>query len=360
MASINELPENLLFKIFKQTSEFKNLMLVCRYWKSLLENCVVFSKLKLFDGKRCLQEYLTASYSNRKYKSMSLNIFQYDKDQTDCLKNILIFNKDYMRSVSISFIVTSAYHQKHFYNLLKLLENVEELLIYFKKLSFEDNDLIFCSIKFSKLKRFEIHDELETSILNSYLDWILIELMFGFIEAPQINYLKVVLIGKNQLPVCKNLFQFIVSHANTLETVDVSGNSTLNFVRYQKNKLKIWMYPTYLKEIKEFLENKNRFSTLQDIQLYFDRFQIKGFELFYSTFKEHTCCDVRKFMIHQYCELNESDVVKMHAMFPNLEEFYYSSSKLLSDDVKTFVKVNCGSLKMFNEFCRDSCTFESV
>lgn len=141
---IGELPDEILSLILKyahsfNTKEVYNIISVCKHWRTLTESTFVFDVNSFFTTSRSDEEWSVARTSNRRYKSLRMNIFSENLVNLEWAYDILEITKKTLHSVNLNFGTDEEVLQvnfDYFYNLWSLLSNCTNININFINFGF--------------------------------------------------------------------------------------------------------------------------------------------------------------------------------------------------------------------------------
>lgn len=144
--NLNVLPIEILLKIFDYSQVWLNLMLVCKKWKSLIDEFHVFGKFTYFQSDRSKE---APCVPRRKFRDAEFLFSE------ATLLNIQLFMEHQPLIEEVTLILSELKSEVDFIRLLTLMKNVRCLKIYIKCL-IEVEEWPNKTIDFENLKRLEV------------------------------------------------------------------------------------------------------------------------------------------------------------------------------------------------------------
>ncbi len=270
--SIENMPDDVMLVIFKQmgltykreeleeetllTSQERNIlniMLVCKKWKTLVEEHHIFKCCNFFNEERTLEEHLMMLRSTRKFQSLKFSAVEDIKTQLLYLKLFLAdINQRHQIKAEISFENYSVVGigSQQLRKTLKVFKRFEKISLY---LDYNLQNPSNKQVKFTQLKSLAV-----TGPTTDIIDFK------SYIKAPKLTHLNLYLTDK--LAPYEDLDDIVWGNVmtvpnyfcNNLQNVNICfNNSSLLLFHWSPNSLSIrGVTIEFDDNLKQFLENR--------------------------------------------------------------------------------------------------------
>lgn len=230
--------------------ELNKIALICKRWKTLVDNHHLFSKLSFFDQNQNKKDYEHLLLSDKRYHSLSFSFQGNAKMQLDYLEEFLK-NQRQLEKVKITLERALVVEAADLMRLLKMFEDVETLIINVGAtpvINKTENMIVnFKKLKYLTIRGFtEIHADLSS-----------------FIAAPNLEYLNFYITGaihaEELFTKWRDLMPFILQLSEKLKSINIFSKheSPLDqFLHWHSDVLLIRNWVGNCDELHQFLTGK--------------------------------------------------------------------------------------------------------
>lgn len=246
-----QIPEEILLIIFdfihaSDKSSTLNMMLVCKYWKHLIENYHVFDKFMFFEKSRSSQEFTIALESSRKFKSMKILWIEYNNLNANLVNQLIIKNQRTLKNISID--IQGVLDFDDFYHVLILLRDITDLSVHFVNITQIQNS------NYNKPKI--IFEELESLTVK----WdnglrAIHKVLLSFMIVPNLKKLNIDLPDQYGTHEAFNYFEFLNQSSSQLQKAYIWSKNYYGF-NWDAECVEIWSEDVIKNEIIKFMENR--------------------------------------------------------------------------------------------------------
>lgn len=345
--NINELPNEILLKIFKDLNPEEKLYsvaFVSKRWKSLMESTNVFKSNSFFEKSRSHEEHEILKHSERKFYSMNISPSLIQEDSLESLKTVVERNGKHLELLRINHVGDYDLDEC---KLVEMLEAAKDhtvaLLSTCEQAPTVTNP---CTkkeiIKFTNLK----HMMFNSGRSDRYVKWI---------AAPQLQSFRLKYV-RDWTQILAAL-SFLNANSQNLQKVFLGDYWMHGYEFYWKiNRLAVYncyVNQQILSEVCKFLESRCKFLTnvtLSDYTIPDRMYEIlfgtdcnihrlkANLNLKHSVFKNKSFPSVKNLMLLTFNPSNEN-IMALVRIFPCLEHLIISVQDFsMSNFQKTFLK----------------------
>lgn len=385
--NLSELPVELLLKIFEYTGNLKVMSLVCKDWKLLIDEHVVFGKLKFTESsvndmdwiyidrpapgkklesdekpKEC-DKFQAILQTKRKFECLQVKI------GTESSKYLVEFLKSSPKVENIEiYFNRNVPDFEDLHNLIDLLKNFKSVSILtdfsVKKILQKSRNDEISTISLPNLKNFKI---VHQNVHSEYCDAIL-----NFMETPNLE--KFTLKSRRSyLPELENCLKFVNKWTKVnLKFIDVAclivtGRNWLE-LHWSDDTLKMSesKHPMISKQFSEFLENhQQKFKKLKQLSLNRCGLPTEKLDLIWTNAinlaqistdmmipigecKQKVYFNMKNLKIFDFNYVDGFEAVEsLNKSFPNLESLLFCRE--ISDDLRQLIGNNFRNLREFKD-----------
>jgi hypothetical protein len=258
--TIHDLPNEILMKIFAETDNYTDLVLVCKRWKELIENYHSFKILKFFTKTHNKKEYEAMLKTNRNFKNVKFVLNPEDPLQFDYILALMQKIKPQTSELHILKMPTS----DRFHRLLESQKNVSGLKIYCGKSEdkpYEEK----APIKFESLKWLDLQfPNHRHSSMDSFLNYM---------ETPALATIKI-RSKKGTFALMDNCMIFANKWSQkALKLIDIEfevrPNHVLTFFWSPQKLVLVQCYDSFLRHLEDFVNaHAEDFKSLKRFNIY--------------------------------------------------------------------------------------------
>lgn len=340
MDSINDFPVEILIEIFKNTGELPKLTSVCKLWRSVVEENLVFPSNKFFAKNTDKASTEVAENSIRRFKDFVIIKDKLREDEHESLCRILKRNEKFLKTCN--FRVNRITASK----LTEILENLKNV----KKLTIEVKAVI----------NFDIWDDTtKPATLDklTFLHAICNHQCLASFKAPN---LQTFVYQNDEFELHgANSWKFIQENEKNINHLEIFGiHCNVQICRHQLI-IKLLQDPIILNLLNEFCEH--RYKLIQKLSIYNYTFDGSILE---DIIKKSTSLKTIDFRSYNFdfgsifqksytvtklmCwanETSEEHVMQLGHVFPNIEYLYIKYGKLINDHITPVVTSAFRNLK---------------
>lgn len=345
MPSINNLPTEILVKIFEKTNELKIVTSVCKLWRSVAEENLLFETNKFFtqqNAETSVEDMKIALESKRRFKDFIIRKNELKEEEFTSLCSIMKKSESYLQSCTVRLSNLSSLK---LLGIFENLKNIKKLVLAIEDIRNMDVEKL-SPVTLPKLKTFHSTSRnsslklfaapsLETFILkNDEFEFYNKEEAWKFINenGKNINQLKIFGESCNIQWSPHRLRIKMIHNFNHLQMLDAFCMD-----RYDKIE-KILIYNFNFEET--MLDNIFRRATsLKELDF-------RSFYFDFSTVTEKS--PSVKILTYLGHEISENQVSNLARVFPNVEELNLKSGGDFEIDIEAVARRNFRNLKDFN------------
>lgn len=253
--NINDLPQEILFKILEENPSNSHL-LVCKRWKFVLEDFKTFKKFKFYEKRRSSNDSKIFKASARRYESISYWI-QRDSDEALDTLSDLLKRFPTAKSIDLKFKMRNSMIPKEYLaRVFSVIRNEVSLRVSIESPVSKEQSSEVQAINFPNLKHLEL--DINSNCYN----------MLDLIAPTSLQTMKIVLNKQHFCDIAEKIFKLAVDCKNTLKelkVVNVKTPTTPEFF-WSEKELTIATYFNDNARLIEFIAEK--LQNLEELNLF--------------------------------------------------------------------------------------------